>query len=455
MQQLKEDSHDMVHGPIFKHLIVFTIPLVLGNIFQLIYNTTDSIIVGRLVGKNALAAVGTCAPIMNLAILLISGMCMGASILMSSLYGLGDIEKLKRQISTTMIGGCIFSIVFSVLMVCLAHPIMWLIHVPSEIINIALQYLRIIYMGLIFTFIYNFLANTMRALGDSKTSLYFLIISAVLNVFGDLFFVGVLRWGVEGSAVSTVISEALCCILCMVYINKKVPLLCLGREWFVFDKELIKKTISYGCTSAMQQVALQLGKIVVQTIVNGQGVNVMAAFTAVNRVDDFAFLPQQNISHAMTTFLAQNQGAGQKERMRKGFACGIFIELVYSIGLCFVMYIFAKDIMILFVDSGNRSVTSMGEAYIKRISFFYILPGLTNGIQGFFRGTGELKVTLLCTSVNMISRIIALVLMLQFYSLEFENFALANIIGWCVMLLVEVSLLIKSVKNFGIGVDRV
>lgn len=195
MQQLKEDSHDMVHGPIFKHLIVFTIPLVLGNIFQLIYNTTDSIIVGRLVGKNALAAVGTCAPIMNLAILLISGMCMGASILMSSLYGLGDIEKLKRQISTTMIGGCIFSIVFSVLMVCLAHPIMWLIHVPSEVINIALQYLRIIYMGLIFTFIYNFLANTMRALGDSKTSLYFLIISAVLNVFGDLFFVGVLRWG--------------------------------------------------------------------------------------------------------------------------------------------------------------------------------------------------------------------------------------------------------------------
>lgn len=455
MQQLKEDSHDMVHGPILRHLVIFTIPLVLGNVFQLIYNTTDSIIVGRLVGENALAAVGTCAPIMNLAILLISGMCMGASILMSSLYGLGDIEKLKRQISTTMIGGCIFSIAFSVLMVGLAYPIMWLIHVPSEVVKIALQYLRIIYMGLIFTFIYNFLANTMRALGDSKTPLFFLIISAVLNVFGDIFFVGVLGWEVEGSAISTVISEALCCILCMVYINKRVPLLCLGRDWFVFDKELIKKTISYGSTSAMQQVALQLGKIVIQTIVNKQGVGVMAAFTAVNRVDDFAFLPQQNISHAMTTFLAQNQGAGQKERMRKGFACGVMIELVYSIGLCLTMYILAKDIMMLFVDSGNQTVISMGEGYIKRISYFYILPGLTNGMQGYFRGTGDLKITLLSTAVNMISRIIALVFMLHFISSEFENFALANILGWCVMLLVELPLLIKSVKNLRIGVDKV
>lgn len=447
MWQTKKDSHDMVHGPIFGHLVVFTIPLILGNLFQLVYNTTDSIIVGRLIGEEALAAVGTCAPIMNLAILLISGMCIGASILMSSLFGSGDLEKLKRQISTTMIGGCVFSVCFSMIMVCMAYPIMILIQVPTEVINIALQYLRIIYMGLIFTFAYNFLANTMRALGDSTTPLYFLIISAVLNVFGDIFFVGVLHWGVEGSAVSTVVSEALCCGLCLVYIRVRVPLLCLGKGWFIYDKKLIKKTISYGSTSAMQQVALQIGKIIIQTIVNGQGVSVMAAFTAVNRVDDFAFLPQQNIGHAMTTFLAQNQGADEKERMRKGFVYGLLIEIIYSMGLCVIMFLLARNIMQLFVDPGNEIVVSMGEAYIKRIAFFYILPGVTNGIQGFFRGTGDLKITLLSTSVNMIGRILALLFMIQFLPMGFEHFAIANIIGWFVMLLVEGPLLLKSIRE--------
>lgn len=163
-------------------------------------------------------------------------------------------------------------------------------------------------MGLIFTFMYNFLANTMRALGDSKTPLYFLVTSAFLNIFGDLFFVVVLRWGVAGSAIATVCSEGLCCLLCGIYIKKKIPLLCLGKKWWVFDKSLLGKTVSYGSTSAMQQVCLQLGKLIIQSVVNTQGVAVMAAFTAVNRVDDFAYTPQQNIGHAMTTFLAQNQG---------------------------------------------------------------------------------------------------------------------------------------------------
>ena len=386
-------------------------------------------------GEQALAAVGTSTPIMNIAILLISGMCMGASVLMSSQYGAKDYDTLSKQISTTMLAGCGFSVVFSLLMLLLATPVLRLIRVPETAIPEAAVYLRIIFLGLIFTFIYNFLANTMRALGDSKTPLYFLVTSAFLNIFGDLFFVVVLRWGVAGSAIATVCSEGLCCLLCGIYIKKKIPLLCLGKKWWVFDKSLLGKTVSYGSTSAMQQVCLQLGKLIIQSVVNTQGVAVMAAFTAVNRVDDFAYTPQQN------------KGAGHKERMKKGFQTGLLIELVYSIGLFAVIWGLAPQIMTLFAEDGDAQVVSLGISYLHLISWMYILPGMTNGIQGLFRGIGDLKVTLYSTFMNMLGRVVAVFVMLRLLHMDFASLAWANMIGWIVMLLFEIPLLVKSLRS--------
>ncbi len=263
----------------------------LGNLFQLTYNAADSIIVGKFVGEDALAAVGTSNPLMTLAILFINGMCLGAGILVSTAFGAGDTQLVERQVSTTAIAGTVFSLAFSALCVLLADPLLRLLQVPAEILPIAVNYLRIVFAGLIFTFFYNFLAATMRALGDSKSALYFLMISSVLNIGGDLFFVEVLDWGSEGCALSTVLSEALCCLLCVLYIRWKVPVLQLGRRWLVFDGKLLRKTVSYGWTSAMQQATVQLGKIAVQAIVNTMGVNAMAAFAAASRIDDFAYYP--------------------------------------------------------------------------------------------------------------------------------------------------------------------
>ena len=186
-------AKDMTKGRILPQMTAFAIPLILGNLFQILYNATDSIIVGQFVGDDALAAVGTAGPIMNMAILFISGMCMGAGILMSTLYGAKDIKNLEKQISTTLIGGLAFSLMIAVLMIALAVPILRLINSPEEIVESAAVYLRVVFLGLIFTFIYNFLANTLRALGDSKTPLYFLVISAFLNVAGDLLFVVFLK----------------------------------------------------------------------------------------------------------------------------------------------------------------------------------------------------------------------------------------------------------------------
>lgn len=442
----KQNKTDMTQGKITAPLIAFTIPLVLGNLFQLTYNVADSIIVGKFVGEGALAAVGTSTPIMNIAILLISGLCMGASVLMSSQYGAKDYDLLSRQISTTFWAGCGFSAVFSLAAILLAVPVLRLIRVPKEVIPMASSYLRIIFLGIVFTFIYNFLANTMRALGDSKTPLYFLIISAILNVFGDIYFVAILKWGVTGSAVSTVLSEAMCCLCCAAFIKKKIPILCLGRKWLVFDKSLLGRTVSYGSTSALQQVCLQIGKVIIQAVVNTQGVSVMAAFTAVNRVDDFAYTPQQNIGHAMTTFIAQNKGAGHKDRIRKGFRCGLLTELAYSVFLLVVIYLAAPAIMYLFAAKGEAQAAELGVSYLRLISFMYILPGFTNGIQGFFRGIGDLKVTLYSTFMNMAGRVGAVILMLRVLHMGFASLAWANMAGWLVMLLFEVPLLVKQIR---------
>ena len=232
-------AKDLTTGKITPQLINFTIPLILGNIFQLTYNAVDSIIVGNFVGKGALAAVGICNPITTLFILLLNGLCLGASILMGNQYGAKNYDKLHRQISTTMISGTVFSLLLSIICIIFARPLLSLMQVDPQIMDMTVSYLRIIFAGLLFTYMYNCFASTLRALGDSKSPLLFLITSSIVNIIGDLFFVIVLNMGSEGCAISTVLSEAISCVLCIIYIQKKVPVLQLGRKWLVFDKSLL------------------------------------------------------------------------------------------------------------------------------------------------------------------------------------------------------------------------
>ena len=396
---------DLTTGNITPQLIRFTIPLVLGNIFQLMYNAIDSIIVGRFVGSHALAAVGICNPISTLFILFLNGLCMGASILMGNMFGAKEYDKLHKQISTTMISGVIFS-------------------------------------GLIFTFMYNCFASTLRALGDSKSPLYFLIISSVVNVFGDLVFVLIFHMGSEGCAISTVLSEAISCLLCIIYIQKKVPILRLGKKWLVFDPSLLKQTIAYGWASAMQQATVQLGKLGVQSIVNSMGVFVSATFAAVNRIDDFAYIPQQNIAHVMTALMAQNKGAKKTNRIKAAFRCGMKIELIYGIFIFLVCFFLAHPLMQLF--SSDPVVCKHGVTYLKLISLMYLFPAVTNGVQGYFRGIGDLKITLISSFVNMSVRVIFAAILVFHFSLQIEALPFSYLAGWIGMLAAEIPLLLKK-----------
>ena len=438
-------TKDLTTGKIMPILVNFTVPLVWGNLFQLTYNAVDSIIVGHFVGKEALAAVGICNPISTLMILFLNGLCMGASILMGIQYGAKDYKTLHRQISTTMLSGVVFSFFLTLFCVVFAVPILHLLQVDASIIEMTRQYLRIIFLGLMFTFLYNFFSSTLRALGDSASPLYFLIISAVLNIFGDLFFVIVLKAGSNGCAISTVLSEALCCLFCIIYIQKKVPILRLGKKWLVFDSRLLKKTIAYGWASAMQQATVQMGKIAIQALVNTMGVSVAAAFAVVNRIDDFAITPEQNIAHAMTALMAQNKGAGKNDRMREGFRCGMILEIVYGAAVMVICQVFAGELMALFVK--DEEVIGHGVIYLHLIAVMYILPAVTNAIQGFFRGIGDLKVTLMSSFTNMAVRVIAAAPMILLWNFGIEALPYSYLAGWVAMLLVETPLMIRIYRK--------
>lgn len=438
-------TKNLTTGKIMPILLNFTVPLVLGNLFQLTYNAVDSIIVGHFVGKEALAAVGICNPVSTLMILFLNGLCMGASILMGIQYGAKDYETLHRQISTTLLSGAVFSFFLTLVCVIFAVPILLLLQVDPSIMDMTVQYLRIIFLGLMFTFLYNFFSSTLRALGDSASPLYFLIISAILNIFGDLFFVIVLKAGSNGCAISTVLSEALCCLFCIIYIQKKVPILRLGKKWLVFDARLLKKTIAYGWASAMQQATVQMGKIAIQALVNTMGVSVAAAFAVVNRIDDFAITPEQNIAHAMTALMAQNKGAGKNDRMREGFRCGMILELVYGAAVMLICLGFARPLMSLFVK--DEEVIGHGVVYLHLIAVMYILPAITNSLQGFFRGIGDLKVTLMSSFTNMTVRVIAAAPMVLLWNFGIEALPYSYLAGWIAMLLVETPLMLRIYRK--------
>lgn len=435
---------DMTKGALFPIIMKFTIPLILGNLLQLTYNAIDSIVVGRYVGKEALAAVGTSNPLMTLMILFVQGICLGAGILIGTRYGAKDYETLKKQVSTAMVSGCVFSLLLAALGLILARPLMYVLQVDSAIQAEAAVYLRIILCGLVFNFIYNLFASTLRAMGDSKSPLYFLGISAGINIIGDLLFVAVFSMGTVGCAVSTVLSEALSALLCWLYIRKKIPILNLGKQWAVFDKGLLKEIIQYGFVSALQQSAVQLGKLGIQGIVNTMGVTATAAFTAINRVDDYAYIPEQNIGHAMTSVMSQNRGAGEMKRVRAAFRIGMYIEAVYGLVMGGLLLLFAGPVMRLFTH--DAATIALGEEYLHLIAFMYAIPAATNGIQGYFRGMGDLSITLWSSLMNMGVRVIACLILVFICHMGIIALPWSYLAGWAAMLVYELPFLLKRFR---------
>lgn len=428
---------DMTRGRPWSHLWRYALPLMLGNWFQLGYNAVDSIIAGRFIGKEALAAEGMAGPVMNLVILAITGVTLGAGVLMSEAYGRGDREGLRQTLGTTVSFGLAACVGVAGAGLVLAPAILRALAAPEEIFAITTLYLRITFLGAPFTFFYNALAAGFKSVGDAKTPLKFLMFSAILNAALDLIFIGGLGFGVLCSAATTVLAEGVSAALAGWYLWCRVPELCPGRHQWRIRPDLLKRILRYGSITALQQAVQPVGKVLIQGQVNALGVEVIAAFNAVTRVDDFAFTPEQSIGQGITTYVAQNRGAGRWDRIRSGFAAGLRMELCYWVLIGGIAALFRRPLVALFVTGqGAGMVIELGSRYLGAMALFYLLPALTNGFQGFYRGMGRMGITLLGTAIQTGLRVIFTVLLAPRFSILGIAFACAC--GWTAMLVFEI-----------------
>lgn len=422
----------MTQGSIARHLIAYALPLILGNLFQLTYNAVDSIVIGKFAGENALAAVSAANPVMTIVILGVSGVSIGASVLMSRFYGAGDEDALRREVATTIVFGAIASLVVFAVGWPLSGPVLRLMNVPDEILEMAARYLQVIFVGFLFTFQYNILAAALRSVGDSRTPVVYLALASVMNAGLDVLLVAGLRWGVVGAGVATVAAEGISALLCARHIYRKIPLLHLGLRELKIDRRLLGETVSSGAITALQQACQPIGKALIQSVMNAQGVSVIAAFNAVSRVDDFACIPEQSISSGMMTCIAQNRGAGEHARVGETLRRGMMIEAAYGVLICAAVLLVKEPVMRLFAAQDSMQMVSMGVDYLTLMAFFYILPGITNGIQGYFRGMGEMKTTLVATFIQISIRALVVAVLVPRVGLNGAAWACA--IGWSAML---------------------
>jgi putative MATE family efflux protein len=316
---------DLTKGNEAKLLFNFALPMLIGNVFQQLYNTVDSMVVGNFLGEKALAAVGISGPIVFLLVALTMGVAMGPMILISQYYGAKDMDKVKRTIDTTYIAVFTISIVLSIVGIILCEPILELLNTPADVLPMAKGYLIIIMAGLAAMFGYNSISAVLRGLGDSKTPLYFLIIATVINTILDIVFVAVFHWGVEGAAWATVIAQAFSFIAGVVYLNKTHEFLKFNIKGMVFDRDIFKISLKIGLPSAVQQTLVATGMMALSSIVNLFGTNTIAAYAAAGRLDSFASMPAMNFAAAISTFVGQNMGAKKPERVKHGYPSGVYL----------------------------------------------------------------------------------------------------------------------------------
>ncbi len=441
----KEKMKDFTVGRTYPQLINYAIPLILGNFFQLTYNAVDSIILGRYAGKQCLAAVGIANPVMNIMIFLIVGICLGAGIIMSEFYGAKDEKKLKSEISTTIAIGLGFTIVVSALCFIFVCPLLRAIRCPEDLIEHTASYLRVVFAGLVFTFFYNVYASALRAAGDSKSPIVCVAISAVLNGILDYFLVAKLGMEMRGAAFATVASQFISCVLIITYVFKKAPILAVKPKEFKVERSLIMRTVNYSWATALQQCVLYVGKLLIQCAVNPLGVDAIATFNAGTKIDDFCYQPTQSIGHTITTFMAQNRGAKKPERQREGFLKGFSLELIYGVIAMASVFIFRKEIIMLFAGDGEAEVIRLGSEYLMIMSCLYFLPAITNGVQAFFRGTGDVKITVISTTTQIVVRVACSFILAVHYGIN--GIAFACLAGWIAMLAVELPIFFFAWKK--------
>lgn len=377
-------ENDMTLGTPWKKMLYFVIPLFFGNVIQQLYNAVDAAVAGHFIGAHALAAVGANMPIMQISIALFFGISMGAGVLISQNFGAKNYEELRNTVDTFMIFVYIASLIFTIFGLLTARKLYEFINTPPDILPMSYAYLRIILIGIIATFGYNAISASLRGVGDTKTPLLLLIISSILNIILDIFFVTVVNLGVEGLAFATVFSQAISFIFGIIYINKKHPLVKVHFFHSKFKLPVLKDIIIIGMPGGLQGTLFAVGLFAIQSLVNSFGYIVMAGYNAVIRIELIATQPAQNFGMTLSTFIGQNVGADKWDRIKVGVRSAVIMATVVCALAALLIVIFGKYLLMLFTT--DESVIEAGFRYLIIVSPFYIIVGyfftLINGIRG-------------------------------------------------------------------------
>jgi len=421
---------DFTTGSEWKSILFFALPIMIGQLLQQMYNTVDGIIVGNYVSSAALAAVGSSGTISLLFIAIGIGLSLGCGIVAAQLFGAKKIEEMKRAVSTTLILFAVLGVFFSLLGVITTGFVMRvLLGISDETIyEAAVAYFRIYSVGIVFQFIYNAVAALLRALGDSKATLYFLMVSAVCNIGLDLLFVAVFGMGVVGAAFATVISEAACVIVSFIYMRRRYEYFRFGLRDYVFDRKLFVICLKTGIPTTIQQIVISCGNMFLQRLVNSFGADTMAAYTVGSRVDQYIAIPSMGFYSGMSAFAGQNTGAGNIDRVKKGLISAIIMNMISAVILGSCIYIFAAQAASFFGVTG--AALEMSVEYLRFVVFSYLLLIFYLPINGTFQGVGVPTQSMIVVILALAGRVFGAYLMVYVFGLGYASCWQSTAIGW-------------------------
>ena len=396
---------DLTTGPITGTMLLFALPMILGNLLQQFYNVADTLIVGQFLGATALAAVGSSYTLMTFLTSILLGMCMGSGAVFSIRFGEGDRARLKNSLSLSFLMIAAFTVVMNLAVFLLIDPMMGLLQVPEEVYPLMRSYLWVIFWGIGGTFLYNYFACLLRAIGNSATPLLFLGVSAVLNIALDLVFVVVVPWGVAGAAFATSLSQWVSGLGLLVFTLVKMPQLRPSRQDVRWEKDRVLEIARFSLLTCVQQSVMNFGILMVQGLVNSFGTVVMAAFAAAVKIDSFAYMPVQDFGNAFSTFIAQNYGAKRMDRVRRGIKSAAVSSVVFALLISVLVCVFAKPLLLLFVKPEETEILAVGVQYLRIEGAFYFGIGILFLLYGLYRAIERPGMSLVLTVISLGTRV--------------------------------------------------
>lgn len=421
---------DLTKGSVTGTMLLFSLPLILGNLLQQFYNIADTLIVGKYLGAAALAAVGSSYALMVFLNSILLGMCMGCGVLFSICWGRGDLSALRQKVYLSFVSIGFFSVLMTVLVFFFIDDILRWLQVPQDVFPLMRSYLWYIFYGIVFTFIYNYGASLLRAVGNSVIPLLFLGIAAVLNIALDITLILYFNMGVVGAALATTIAQLVSAVGIFIYIFVRFPQLLPGREERCFSSLALREIMRFSLLTCMQQSVMNFGILMVQGLVNSFGTVIMAAFAAAVKIDSFAYMPVQDFGNAFSTFIAQNFGAGKLERIKQGMRSAFITAIGFSLFVSVLVCVFAKELMEIFIDSNETAIIEAGVEYLWIEGSFYCGIGCLFLFYGLYRAVKMPEISIILTVISLGTRVALAYILSAIPSIGVLGIWAAIPIGW-------------------------